>query len=58
MLTVVTDVSETMPQWAVIKEMKPDMFAKDAFNMIVSVLGKPLHGEYLNTIAHPHCLGA
>lgn len=37
----------TMPQLAVIKQLKPGMFSKEAVKNIASVLGKPLHGEYI-----------
>ncbi|KMZ70020.1 hypothetical protein ZOSMA_200G00250 [Zostera marina] len=44
-----------IPQWAYIKGLKPEMYAKSVVDSIVSVLGPSLLAEYTNTSRHPHC---
>ncbi|KMZ65168.1 hypothetical protein ZOSMA_333G00040 [Zostera marina] len=45
-----------IPQWAYVKGLKPEMYAKSVVDSILSVLGPPLMAEYTNTSRHPHCL--
>lgn len=49
---------ECFLQWAIIGNLLPGMFAKDAINRVVSVLGTPLHTEFINTMKHTHSIRA
>lgn len=46
---------EAISQWAVINLHK-GMFVKSVVNSVVSLLGKPLHGELINTSTHRNAL--
>lgn len=38
---------KTIPQWAIISNLQKGMFMKRVVNSLISLLGKPLHGELI-----------
>lgn len=44
------------PQWLYIPRMYHEIYAKQAVNSLISVLGSPLHTEFVDTHNRPSCL--
>lgn len=54
--SIFEEVYEEISQWAIIEGISTGMFSKECMLGITSILGKPLHGEYLDTNNHKHAL--